>query len=170
MLSADGWEEAGFKVAPLPPEIEQEIEKVVPELWRGWIRNPVDASILPEQARDSNLAARIAHMMAASPHFDLIIGNIGLGAPATPPEMAERLSREAGTIKEVKRNTTKPVLAVLNTGSLGVGDFDDPHWRSYAEANTKLIEAQIPVYRTPEEAAGALIQLVGYYQRRGASH
>lgn len=168
VLSADGWEEAGFSVVPLPPDIEQEIEKTVPELWWGWIRNPVDMSILPPEARASNLAGRILRMMAQSPHFDLIVVNITVGGPSSGAELAASTRREVENIMDIKRNTTKPLAAVLNTGTLGVDDFDSPRWKGLAERKADLIGAQIPVYSTPKEAASAIIQLVGYYQRREA--
>lgn len=169
VLSADGWEEAGFNVVPLPPEIEREIEKVVPELWRGWIRNPVDGSIFPEQARESNLAGNIPRMMAQSSYFDLIVANISMGAPSSGAELASSTKRVVENIIDIKRNTTKPLAVVLDTGTLGVEDFDNQRWRCLAEAKANLARAQIPFYATTEDAAGAIIQLVSYYQRRELS-
>lgn len=168
VLSADGWEEAGFSVVPLPPEIERVIEKTVPELWWGWIRNPIDMSILPEEARVSNLSGQILRMMAQSPHFDLLVANITVGAPLSGSELASNTKREVRNIIDIKRKTTKPIAVVLNTGTLGVENFDNQRWRCLAERKASLIEAQIPVYPTTEEAASAIIQLVGYYQRREA--
>jgi len=168
VLSAGGWEEAGFNVVPLSPEIEQEIEKTVPELWWGWIRNPVDVSIFPDEARTSNLGANILRMMAQSPHFDLVVANITVGGPFSGAELAGTAKIEVENIMGIKRNATKPVAVVLNTGTLGVEDFDSQRWRGLAEQKANLIRAQIPVYSTTEEAASAIIQVVGYYQRREA--
>jgi len=168
VLSADGWEEAGFSLVPLPPEIKREIEKSVPELWWGWIRNPVDNSILPNQAKDSNLIGKISRMMVESPDFDLIVANISVGGPSSGPQLAVSTKREVENIIQIKRNTTKPMAVVLNTGTLGVENFDSQRWRCLAERKADLIGAQVPVYPTPEEAASAIIRLVGYYQRREA--
>lgn len=168
VLSAGGWEEAGFNVVPLSPEIEQEIEKTVPELWWGWIRNPVDVSIFPDEARTSNLGANILRMMAQSPHFDLVVANITVGGPFSGAELAGTAKIEVENIMGIKRNATKPVAVVLNTGTLGVEDFDSQRWRGLAEQKANLIRAQIPVYSTTEEAASAIIQVVSYYQRREA--
>lgn len=165
VLSADQWEEAGFSVVPLPTEIEREIENTLPELWWGWIRNPVDMSILPDEARGNNLGGKILRMMAQSPHFDLIVANITVGGPFSGSELAANTEREVENIIAIKRNTTKPMAVVLNTGTLGVEDFDNPRWRCLAEQKANLIAAQIAVYPTADQAASAIIRLVSYYQR-----
>ncbi|MBE9500809.1 MAG: hypothetical protein IMY87_00045, partial [Chloroflexi bacterium] len=166
VLSADQWEEAGFSVVPLPTEIEREIENTLPELWWGWIRNPVDMSILPDEARGNNLGGKILRMMAQSPHFDLIVANITVGGPFSGSELAANTEREVENIIAIKRNTTKPMAVVLNTGTLGVEDFDNPRWRCLAEQKANLIAAQIAVYPTADQAASAIIRLISYYQRR----
>ena len=165
VLSADDWEEAGFSVVPLPTEIEEEIKKALPELWWGWIRNPVDVSILPEEAR-FNLGGSVLRMMAQSSHFDLLIANITVGGPFSAAELAANVRREIQDIIAVKRKGTKPVAVVLSGGTLDIKDFDDLRWRSLAKQKANLIAAKIPVYSTADQAANALIRLVKYYQRK----
>lgn len=168
VLSADAWEEAGFSLVSLPAQVEEEIKKTLPELWWGWIRNPVDFSIFPEEAFSTNLGGSILRMMAQSSHFDLLIANIVIGGPFSTAELAAILERQVQDIIDMKREGTKPMAVVLNTGALNIMDFDDLRWRCLAEQKANLIAAKIPVYSTADQAAGALIRLVKYYQRKEA--
>ncbi len=168
VLSADEWEEAGFDVAPLPREIEEEVRRIMPELWWGWIRNPVDISILPEEARMADFSGNILRMMAQSEHFDLVVANITVGAPFSKTLLAAHVKREVEGIIEVAKAGKKPIAVVLNTGTLGLEDFDDPRWRCLAEGMPKLVAARIPVYSSASQAASAIIRLVNYYRRRQA--
>ena len=166
VLSADEWEEAGFSVVPFPPEIEEEIRKTLPELWWGWLRNPVDVSIFPEEAHITNLGGKIIKMMAESPQFDLLIANVAIGGPFSPPELSSFIGNQIKELIEASRK--KPVAMVLNTGTLDTASFDNPRWRCLAEQKANLVTAKIPVYSSADEAASALIHLVNYYQRREA--
>ncbi len=166
VLSADEWEEAGFNIAPLPPEIEEEIRKILPELWWGWLRNPVDVSIFPEEAHMTNLQGQILRMMAESPQLDLLIANVAIGGPFSPMELAPILGNQIKDVIEISRK--KPVTVVLNTGALGTEDFDNPRWRCLAEQMANLVAAKIPVYSDAAQAANALTHLVNYYRRKGA--
>jgi len=168
VLSADEWEEAGFNVVPLPPEIEEEIKKTLPEMWWGWIRNPVDVSIFPEEAIVSNLSGNMVRMMAQSLHFDLIIANMALGGPFSKTEFANITSTQVDNLIDMNGKGLKPLVVVLNTGNLGIEDFDDLRWRCLAEQKAKLVSAKIPVYDTAVQAANAIIRLVNYYQRKEA--
>jgi len=166
VLSADEWEEAGFSVVPFTPEIEEEIRKTLPELWWGWLRNPVDVSIFPEEAFATNLGGSILRMMAESPQFDLLISNITVGGPFSPMEFVSFIGSEVDSIVEISRK--KPVAVVLNTGTLSTKDFDDLRWKCLAEQKAKLVAAKVPVYSSAGQAANALTRLVNYYRRRQA--
>ena len=166
VLSADEWEEAGFDVVPLPPEIKEEIKKTLPELWWDWIRNPVDVSIFPEGALVGNLSGNIVRMMAQSPHFDLIIVNMPLGGPFSITEFVALVSMQVDDIIDMNKKELKPLSMVLNTGNLSINDFDDLRWRCLAEQNAKLISAKVPIYATAVQAANAIIRMMNYYQRK----
>jgi acetyltransferase len=164
VLSADEWEEAGFDLVPLPPEIEKEIKKTLPELWWCWIRNPVDVSIFPEEAFIGNLSGNMVRMMAQSPHFDLIIANLALGGPFSQTEFTTLIGTQVDDIVDVNKKGSKPVVVILNTGNLGIDNFGDLRWRCLAEQKAKLISAKIPLYPTAVQAANAIIRLVNYYR------
>lgn len=168
VLSADEWEEAGFNVVPLSPEIREEIKRRVPEMWWGWIGNPVDVSIMPDEAWATDLSGDILRIMAASPHFDLLVANITADAPFEKAVMTFFIRRLVEGIIELKRKGTKPLAVVLNTGALGVEDFKNWRWKLFAEQKSCLVAANLPVYPTVSQAAKAIGHLVNYYRKKGA--
>lgn len=160
VLSADEWEEAGFDVAPLSPEIREEIRRRVPEIWWDWIGNPVDVSIMPDSAWITGLTGDIMRMMASGSYFDLLITNLTVDAPFGGAELTALISKEVEDVIELKKTGEKPLAVVLNTGSLGIEDFEDWRWKFLAEQNSRLISSQIPVYPTTSQAARAIHHLV----------
>ena len=166
MRSADEWEEAGFSVVPLPPEIRQEIKKKVPQMWWDWIENPVDASIMPESAWLTGLNGEILRMMSEGPYYDLLVANATVDGPFGKNELIAFVSREVQDIIEIKGRGTKPLAVILNTGTLGIENFDDWRWRFLAEQKTILTRAQVPLYPTIAQAAKAIHHLVAYYRKR----
>jgi len=164
--SADEWEEAGFSVVPLPPEIRQEIKKKVPQMWWDWIENPVDASIMPESAWLTGLNGEILRMMSEGPYYDLLVANATVDGPFGKNELIAFVSREVQDIIEIKGRGTKPLAVILNTGTLGIENFDDWRWRFLAEQKTILTRAQVPLYPTIAQAAKAIHHLVAYYRKR----
>ncbi len=166
VLSADDWEEAGFTLPSLPDDITDRVRSVLPKLWWGWIRNPLDVSILPQEQRSARLNTEIMRMMAQSPAFDLIAANIAVGGGVSMTQVVDRANNEVSDIIEISKTAAKPIVAVLNTGALGAQHFEDERWAAMAKINTRLIEAGIPAYRSVGEAAKAIYRMVGYYQRK----
>jgi acyl-CoA synthetase (NDP forming) len=165
VLSADEWEEAGFEVVPLSPEIREEIKRRVPEIWWDWIRNPVDVSIMPDEAWVTGLTGDIMKMMAAGSYFDLLVANLTVDAPFGQDVLSVLVSKEVEDIIELKKIGPKPLVVVLNTGNLGIKDFEDWRWRLLAELNSHLVSARIPVYPTIRQAARSVYRMVEYYQK-----
>ena len=166
VLSADEWEGAGFDVAPLSPEIREEIKRRVPEMWWDWIGNPVDVSIMPDEAWVTGLTGDIMRMMASGSYFDLLVVNLTVDAPFGQDVLSGLISKEVQDIIELKKMGAKPLVVVLNTGSLGIKDFEDWRWKFLAEKNSHLISALIPVYPTISQAARSVRHLVEYYRNR----
>ncbi|MDY6893732.1 MAG: CoA-binding protein [Chloroflexota bacterium] len=166
VLAADEWEEAGFEVAPLPQEIEGEVRKLLPELWWGWLRNPIDMSIFPEEAFVTNLGGTIFRMMAQSSNFDLLVTNIMVGGPMSGEELVALVGNEVEDVLDIARKENTPVAVVLDTGALGTENFDDVRWKCLAQAKTKLLAARIPVYASGPQAANSIMRLIKYYRRR----
>ena len=167
MLSAGEWEAAGFDVAPLPEEIEAHIARIMPEMWRGWIKNPIDLSIIPFEPATAGLSGDMIRMMARSRSYDLVAVNMSVGGPLSADQLALRF--EASVARRPCRPGTQgrhPLVAVVNLGGLGPRDFDDPRWRGLAEAQARLAAAGVPVYPSPCQAAGAISRLIAYHRRR----
>ena len=162
VISADEWEEAGFRVIPLPPEIRKLVKEVSPELWWKWIENPIDMSMLPDYALKGNFLK----LMMENPSFDFIVANLDTDAPLGKDEMINHFKGDIDDIVEIKNKSKKPLIAVLSTGSLGIDDFKSWRWRLIAEQKTRLVDNRIPVYPSLSQAASALNHLVEYYQRK----
>ena len=167
VLSTDEWEEAGFTVPALPEEIERYIHKTLPELWWGWMRNPVDISILPEEQLKAGLNVKIMRMMAQSSAFDLLVANILVGGPFQKSELIDQAKKQALNIIDVAKNGTKPMAVILNTGFLGAPHLVDQRWKGLAEINSMLLESHLPVYRDSRQATGAIIRMIDYFRRVG---
>jgi hypothetical protein len=158
----------GFDVVPLPPDVEELIRQTLPELWWGWIRNPVDQSLLPMEVLGADLSPEILRRMARSDSLDLVVANTAVGGPFTKSHLAAFVEKYAEDIIEAGKEGTNPVVAVLDTGDLNPNEFDDPRWRGLSEARTRLIAAGIPVYASARRAAGSIRRLVKYHRWRDA--
>ncbi|MFC2044942.1 acetate--CoA ligase family protein [Chloroflexota bacterium] len=164
VLSADEWEEAGFNLPPLPPEIEAEIKEKLPPLWLGWMRNPLDSSIFPEEARAINFYGRVVNALAKNPQFDVVIANVHIGGPASAAEMGITLANQTKDLIEASK--IKPVVVIQFSEALGTGDVNSPRWKPLTEMRTSLVAAKIPAYPSIIDAARALKHLIDYYQRK----
>ena len=156
--SADACEDEGLELVPLPPEVRELLQERAPHLV-DWVGNPVDQSIL---AGGPVSGARMLEMMAASPHFDLLIANIGEDWILGRPDAEERLLHVVGRFLEVADRTSKPLAFVLAFA-------DSPEeWRRklVTEAWARLVGAGVAVYPTVERAAWALNRFVGHWQER----
>ena len=166
VLSAGEWEAAGFDVAPLPPEIVDWVKGTLPELWWGWLRNPIDISIMPFGPEMFSFGGDIANKMANSEGYDLAAVNVSLGGPLSGPQLAEFLPAQIAKFQEVGSNARNPMVIVLNPGAPGPSDLEQDRWRTLVEIRPHLIEAGFPVYTSPSLAARAVIRLIRYYQWR----
>ena len=168
VLSATEWGEAGFDVVPLPQETEDMIRETMPELWWGWIRNPVDLSILPINDSSPNLSGEIMKMMAGSDDFDFVVANFAIGGPFSKEQLHLYLNKQVEDVIEARQMGTKPLVAVIDTGTLTPSEFDDLRWKSLAEVTPRLIDAGIPIFSNNALAAAAIMRQIEYYQRREA--
>jgi acyl-CoA synthetase (NDP forming) len=158
--SADACEDEGLVVAPLPNEMRETLRRRAPLLW-DWVGNPVDQSVL---AGGSVSGAQMLEMMAKSPHFDLLIANVGEDWVLGRPDAEERLRHLVGRLLEVAASAAKPLAFVL-----GPADSpDEGRRRIVDEARSRLVGAGAAVYPTVERAAWALNRFAGYWESRRA--
>ncbi len=161
VLAADECEEAGLDVIPLPPEIREELKSMGAPIW-DWIGNPADVSML---GGFEFTGSDMLRMMARNQNFDFLIANI-ITLPLSRKEVRIlRLRGEAKGYIKLKKESSKPLLAVVADMSVGIDDYNDSSWKAICEARTKLVAANIPVYPTIGRAARAASKLIGYYRR-----
>jgi acyl-CoA synthetase (NDP forming) len=159
--SADICEEAGLTVVPLPPEIRSELRERVPEIW-DWVSNPVDQSILGGFPIG---ATGLLRMMAASPHFDVLIANVGEDWPLGRPGGDALVRHVAERFAEIGRDVSKPLAVVL-----GLPDSpEEPRWRTIVQAQQTLVGAGLAVYPSIDRAARAVNRFVRYCREREGS-
>lgn len=171
VMSADEWEEEGFELTPLPDEVQNYIRQNMPPLWWKWIINPIDISILPEKDFSSpKIFEDMVEIMVRSSEFDLIVYNVTTCSPLPLESEIARLSKCTDIVLDVHNRVPRPLVAVVDSGYLGIEDFQNERWRFLAQQKSDLIKAGIPVYPSMYTAAGAIRRLVDYYQsldRRG---
>jgi acetyltransferase len=157
--SADACEDEGLAVVPLPDEMREALRQRAPTLW-DWVGNPVDQSIL---AGAPLSGAQMLEMMAQSPHFDLLIANVGEDWILGRPDAEERLRHLVGRLLEVAGRTAKPLAFVLGAAN----SPDEGRRRVVEEARARLVGAGVAVYPSIERAAWALSRFAGYWEGRG---
>lgn len=163
VMGADQCEEAGLDVIPMPQEIREELKKRGSPIW-DWISNPADFSI---QMGDSNSGGEVIQLMAADPHFDMLI--MYLSPPhnwgprrgqGPPPSLEEHMKRSGIGV------TKKPIFAVMQERWRGPADDIADMMKKSAEFRAKLMEAGVPAYPTIQAAARAAYRFVWYYKNR----
>jgi acyl-CoA synthetase (NDP forming) len=158
VLSADLCEEAGLAVIPLPTEIRQDLRKRAPQLW-DWVSNPVDQSILAENPL---LGVHILEMMSRSPHFDVLIANLGEDWILGRPSGDVALHWLVESLVEIGRNTAKPMAVVL-----GPPDSPDEwRWRAVVGAHQRLMDGGVATYPSIGRAARAVGRFVRFWWER----
>ena len=162
VLAADQCEEAGLDVIPLAMEIREELRSRDVPIW-DWIGNPTDVSIVGGFIT----GIEMLQMMAGNQSFDLLIGIINEDAPAIKEGMIWRLRTDVKGYIKVKKESSKPLLAVVGEKGPGIKNHNHWRWRMLSEARTKFLAASIPVYPTIGRAARAARKLADYYQIQG---
>jgi len=162
VLAADECEEEGLNVIPLPQEMREELKNMGAQMW-DWIGNPADISMLGGfQFTSSDML----QMMARNQYFDFLIAHIIALPLRRKEERMKRLRAEVEGYIKAKKESSKPILAVVADSSVGIDDYDDLKWKAFCEVRTNLIAAGIPFYLTMRRAARAAKKLMAYYQQR----
>ncbi len=163
VMAADGCEEAGLDVIPLPNSIREELKAKDNPIW-DWINNPADFSI---SMGDFNSTSEVTMMMDRHTDFDMLIlfmspphwhgpRRAGMGMPNTIDEVLKRQGLD---------ELTKPVFVVLQARGHG-NDPDGEIAKKYDEMRLALIDRKIPVYRDIYSAANAASKYVDFYLHR----
>lgn len=119
----------------------------------GWVRNPVDQSILAGSGLSSN---RLLGWMLESDAYDFGIANVGEEWFLGRPDAESRLAHACDRLTEIVKEASKPVAVVL-----GVTETPVPWQREVVDGVRAAFLAEgVAVYPTVERAAAALGRLV----------
>lgn len=156
--AADECEEQGLRLEPIPAGLREEFKRRDPELW-DWIGNPADGSIL----LGSGLTEEgVFGMMARSPAYDMMIGNIAEFWDMEHPRSIPVLKRTVAEFIREGKTGRKPV-AIVMSDSVGL----EP-WQSaiLAEVRQDIVAADVAVFPTVRRAARALSRAAAYWRDR----
>lgn len=93
VIAADVWEEEGLQLPDLSPVVREKLKEEIPEAW-DWVRNPVDASILPKAPiLPVNLVRMISNERSAIAEIRKYIINQGIHVFPSPNRAARALRR-----------------------------------------------------------------------------
>ena len=163
ILSVDAWAENGFDVPPLPEEIREEFKRRGSEIW-DWIGNPADASItIPG---DAFTIEAVTAEMARSPVFDFIAGDAQEDPPFAKDHFVEEVTKITRGFIRVRKEISKPLLMVFDERSPGMTEADSWNYKTRAQLRTELVQEKVPFFPSVDEAARAVNEVIGYYQRR----
>jgi acyl-CoA synthetase (NDP forming) len=163
ILSADAWGENGFEIPPLPEEIRQEFKKRGSEIW-DWIGNPADASItIPG---DAFTIEAITAEMAKNPVFDFIAADAQEDPPFGKDHFIDLITTLTRGYIRVRKETSKPILMIFDERSPGITEADSWNYKTRAQLRTELVQDKMPFFASVDEAAKAVNEVIGYYQRR----
>ncbi|MCX8175932.1 MAG: CoA-binding protein [Candidatus Bathyarchaeota archaeon] len=161
VLSADVWEEEGFKLPDLPLQVREKLKKIAPIVW-DWLKNPIDVSILQDSPISPFELLRIA---GGACEADLYVANLTEDDPLPSEVWDLWVEEHVRDIIKLKRDG-KPVVAVVGVGEIDEDEIKRWKWRSIGKFRRKLVEEGIPVFPTPDRAAKALKRLVEYWKRK----
>ena len=143
VIAADALNGMGVPLAPLPQDLQERLRKFMPPF--GSARNPVD---LTGMMTAESLRGALVEVLR-DPRVGAVLVWAGQGAIPTPEELGEAVLsavREAGL--------AKPLVVSITGGEECRGVL------------RKLIQAGVPAYESPEDAASALAAVYRYYRRR----
>jgi len=105
--------------------------------------------------------------MTKHPHFDFIAANVGEDHPFWKDHFIQEITANVEGYIQVAKTGYKPLLAIFNAHSLGIGEMDSWRYRTFAQLRTRLIEEHVPFFTSVDQAAKAVTELINYYRRKG---
>jgi acetyltransferase len=143
VIAADVLNGMGVPLAPLPQDLQERLRKFMPPF--GSARNPVD---LTGMMTAESLRGALVEVLR-DPRVGAVLVWAGQGAIPTPEELGEAV---VSAVREV--GLAKPLIVSITGGG------------ECREVLKRLIQAGVPSYESPEDAASALAAVYRYYRRR----
>jgi len=159
VISADVWEEEGFRIPDISSKAREKLKQAAPHVW-DWLRNPLDSSILQKSlVPPSNLL----RMISTEQEFDVFVVNLTQD-DFYPTDMWRKILAAdfMGGSMAIK-DEGKPVVSVIETAEIDSSDMQNWRWSGIAEARKHIISQGIPVFPSPASAAKAVRKFVDYW-------
>lgn len=166
VAAADACSKVGLEMEPLPPDVQEELRRVLPPAGTA-TRNPVDigAPLVPPP-----LFHRVLEIVAGVDSVDTVIATQALFYVfrANGPLLAGRDAVDAlmRSPVDVRDRFCKPVIVILPVGGEEVEAIDAERQRR--EARDAYRRSGILSMTTLERATRAIANVVKYYERGGA--
>lgn len=162
MVSADVWEEEGFKLPDLSAEFRKKLKEKIPALW-DWVRNPIDASLFQGTPM---VDVNVLEWLSKEDGFDIWVANLTQDDPLPEDIWQNVLAPNfLNSVIGIKKNG-KPVVCVIETGEIGPAEMESWKWRAIAETRRQIVNQGIAVFPSAERAARAIGRLANYWAWR----
>jgi acyl-CoA synthetase (NDP forming) len=162
MVSADAWEQEGFKLPDLSAEFRKKLKEKIPALW-DWVRNPIDASLFQGTPM---VDVNVLEWLSKEDGFDIWVANLTQDDPLPEDIWQNVLAPNfLNSVIGIKKNG-KPVVCVIETGEIGPAEMESWKWRAIAETRRQIVNQGIAVFPSAERAAKAIGRLANYWAWR----
>jgi acetyltransferase len=159
VLSADDCEESGLIVHPLPDNVITFLKEKDP-LLVGWIKNPVDFSIL---AGSRINPLDMLSVLAESKELDMMIALLTEDNPFDEQGWSMFVKGEIENYIQLASKPSKPFAVIINSLYLNADRLNNWRWAILSEGRQRLIKNKIPVFSSSYRAATAINKLINYY-------
>lgn len=159
VISADVWEEEGFRIPDISSKAREKLKQAAPHVW-DWLRNPLDSSILQKSlVPPSNLL----RMISTEQEFDVCVVNLTQDDFFPADIWRKMLAADFMGGSIAIKDEGKPVVSVIETAEIDSSDMQNWRWSTIAEARKHIISQGIPVFPSPASAAKAVRKFVDYW-------
>lgn len=161
VLAADDCEEAGLTVCSLPENVEKYLRENDPSL-AGWVKNPVDFSIL---AGSKINPTDMLTVLAESDALDFLLAVITEDNPFDEQGWSMFVKGEIENYLKLAAKKLKPLAVVINSLYLNEERLKNWRWSILSEGTDRLAENRIPVFSSSSRAAKAIGKLADYFNK-----
>lgn len=157
---ADQCEAAGLEVPPLPRQVREELQKLLPE-FSSTVNNPVDYSSLGDQSAFD----RTCELLVSHPDVEVVICDTQVAWRLGYYRGLDRIGSMVDIFIKISKAFCKPTVVAIYLPD----SADAPTWIGLLEQQARCWRAGLPVYPSLERAIKALARFVQYYQGVGGA-
>lgn len=160
VLSADLFDEEGFKLPSVPEEMRQKLKEMDVGAW-DWLENPMDISITGGAASPEDLLK----MFGKFENVDFLALQIATSDPF-PNEIWRSIIEDRMDKTFDLKNEDIPLLVIFKASDVNSEQMKEWRWEKLGELKSQIIDAGIPVFPSPDRAAKALKRFTNYWKKR----